>query len=260
MTIRLSNIWTWIILILLNLPIVIVVIVSFTPTRYMTFPPPGFSLQWYAEFLSSRAWMAATVNSFVIAIGAVAIATPLGVAAAIGLVRGRFPGRRFVGLLSGTPMVVPTIVAAVAMYFFFARVGMVGTRLSVILGHAALVLPVVIVSVTAVLVDFDEDLEKAARNLGANRARTFYYITWPIIRPAILSGMLFAFLMSFDELTVALFISGVESQTLPVRMWTAMRDELTPTIAAVSSMLILMSVVVILVAQLAQWLNDRRMR
>jgi putative spermidine/putrescine transport system permease protein len=260
MTRRLCNGWTWFVLVLLNLPILIVVAVSFTPTRYMTFPPPGFSLQWYAEFLSSRAWTAAALNSFVVALGAVAIATPLGVAAAIGLVRGRFLGRRVVGLLSGTPMVVPTIVAAVAMYFFFASVGMVGTRLSVILGHAALVMPVVVVSVTAVLVDFDEDLERAARNLGANRIRTFYHITWPLIRPAILSGMLFAFLMSFDELTVALFISGVESQTLPVRMWSAMRDELTPTIAAVSTLLILMSVVVIVAAQLAQWLNERKLK
>jgi putative spermidine/putrescine transport system permease protein len=254
----LSNGWTWFVLILLNLPIFVVVVVSFSPTRYMDFPPASLSLQWYADFFMSQNWRTAMLNSFIVALGAVIIATPLGVLAAIGLVRGKFMGKGVVSALVGAPMVLPSIVAAVGMYFFFARIGMIGNRLSLILAHAALTMPVVVISVSAVLVNFDEDLEKAARNLGANRIRTFRHITWPLIQPAVLSGMLFAFLMSFDELTVALFLAGLGGETLPVRMWSAMKDEISPTIAAVSTLLIVLSIVVIAATQLAQWLAARR--
>lgn len=255
---RLSDIWTWVVLILLNLPIVVVVIASFSPHRYLDFPLESISFQWYENLFSSRNWRVALFNSFVVASGAVAIATPLGILAAIGLVRGRFRGRALVSSLVSAPMVLPHIVVAVGMYFFFANLGMIGNRLSLILGHAALGVPVVVITVSAVLVNFDEDLEKAARNLGANRIRTFRYITWPLIQPAALSGMLFAFLMSFDELTIALFLAGIGGETLPVRMWMSMREEVSPVIAAVSTLLILLSVAVIAAAQLGQWAANRR--
>lgn len=251
--------WTWVVLLALNLPIAIVVIASFSPTRFMTFPPPGFSLQWYETVLTSANWRRAIGNSMIVALGSVALATPLGVLGAFGLVRGNFLGRRAVMLLSAAPMIVPGIVVAVAMYFFYARLGLVGSTVALILAHAALVVPVILIGVSAVLVSFDRDLERAARSLGAGRIAAFRHVTWPLIQPAILSGMLFAFLMSFDELTVALFVSGVTTQTLPVRMWTAMRDELTPAIAAISTLLIVMSILVIAAAQLAQWLGARRL-
>lgn len=241
--------WSWIVVVGLNLPIVVVAIISFSSEEYFAFPPPGFSLRWYEVFFGSPAWLGATARSFEVGIATALIATPLGVLGSFGLVRGRFPGRRLLVLLVSAPLVVPSIAVAVAIYFFFAKLGLIGSIWALVSAHTALTVPLVVITVSGALTGFDLDQEQAAANLGAGRWQTFWYVTRPQIQPAILSGALFAFLMSFDELLVALFVSGVGTQTLPVRMWGSLRDHLDPTIAAISTLLILLSAVLILGSQ-----------
>jgi putative spermidine/putrescine transport system permease protein len=248
-TVRAARTWTWLVMAFLNLPIVIVIAISFSDAQYLAFPPPGLSLRWYEKFFATDRWIDAAFVSFQVAVATIVIAVPLGVAAAFGLVRGRLPGRRLIDALIGAPLIVPTVVAAVAFYFFFARIGLVGTIWAVILAHVALTVPLITVTVGAALAGFDQDLERAAQILGASRWRAFWHVTRPIIQPSIASGALFAFLMSFDELVVALFVAGVDSQTLPIRMWGSLRDEIDPTIAAISTLLILLSALVIFGAE-----------
>jgi putative spermidine/putrescine transport system permease protein len=247
---RTAACWSWLAIVSLNLPILVVVIMSFSSEEFFAFPPPGFSLRWYAAFFGSPAWLGATARSFEVGLATVLIATPLGVLGSFGLVRGRFPGRRLLTLLVSSPLVVPSIVVAVAFYFFFAKVGLIGSLWAVISAHTALTVPLVVVTVSSALTTFDLDQERAAANLGADRWRTFWFVTRPQIQPAILNGALFAFLMSFDELLVALFVSGVNTQTLPVRMWGTLQDRLDPIIAAISTLLILLSAVLIFGTQL----------
>lgn len=237
--------WGWAVLLFLVLPVVIVVPLSFSSSQYLQFPPPGFSLRWYQAYFASDAWVSATITSLQVAVLTVLLATPLGMLASFGLVRERFPGQRLINALVLSPMIVPTIVVAVATYFAFARVQLVGTMAGVVLAHTALSVPLVVINVTSALVSFDDVLEQAAMSLGANRFKTFWYVTLPLIRPGLLAGALFAFLVSFDELLVAMFVAGVSSQTLPVKMWASLQQDIDPTIAAISSLLIGVSCVVI---------------
>jgi putative spermidine/putrescine transport system permease protein len=246
---RAAALWSWLVVLALNLPILVVVIISFSSEEYFAFPPPGFSLRWYLAFFSASDWLGATARSFEVGLATMLLATPLGVLGSFGLVRGRFPGRRLIMVLVNAPLVVPSIAVAVALYFFAARLGLVGTLSALIAAHVALTVPLIVATVSGALSAFDLDLERAAANLGADRWRIFWFITRPQIQPAIFSGALFAFLMSFDELIVALFISGVTTQTLPVRMWGSLRDHLDPTIAAISTVLIVLSAVILIGAQ-----------
>jgi putative spermidine/putrescine transport system permease protein len=251
---------SWLVVIGLNLPIVVVAIISFSSEEYFAFPPPGFSLRWYEAYLGSPAWLGATVRSFEVALATVLLATPLGVLGSFGLVRGRFPGRRLVMLLVSAPLIVPSIAVAVAVYFFFARLRLIGSLPALVSAHVALTVPLVVTTVNGALAGFDRDQERAAANLGANRWQAFWHVVRPQIQPAIVSGALFAFLMSFDELLVALFVSGVGTQTLPVRMWGSLRDHLDPTIAAISTLLILLSGAVIFGTQSVGRRAERAMR
>jgi putative spermidine/putrescine transport system permease protein len=167
------------------------------------------------------------------------------VAAALALVRGRFLGKSAAALLLRAPLVVPGIIAALGFYFFFARLGLVGTKTAIVLAHTALALPLVVTTVSVAVRGFDLDLERAARGLGADRWRTFWHVTRPLLQPAVLTGALFAFLLSFDELVVALFVGGPGATTLPMRMWTSLLDEVDPTVAAISALLIVLSLIVI---------------
>ena len=255
---RLAGIWAWVAIFSLNAPIVVVAIMSFSSARYLSFPPPGVSLQWYAEYFASARWTLATANSLKVALATVALATPIGVLGSFGLVRGRFRGRRALAMLVSTPLLLPGMVAAVGMYFFFARLGLIGSVWAIVLAHVSLVVPVVVISVNSALEMLDPNLELAAANLGANRLRAFWWVTRPLIQPGILTGALFAFLLSFDELPVALFLTGTAGQTLPVRMWANVRDELDPTIAAVSTLLVALSVAVLLGTHLLQRLSANR--
>jgi putative spermidine/putrescine transport system permease protein len=242
---RAAAIWTAITVLLLNAPILVVVMISFSSAEYPSFPPPGFTLHWYQEYLGSDEWIDATVTSFQVASLTTLLATPLGVAAALALVRGRFLGKSAAALLLRAPLVVPGIIAALGFYFFFARLGLVGTKTAIVLAHTALALPLVVTTVSVAVRGFDLDLERAARGLGADRWRTFWHVTRPLLQPAVLTGALFAFLLSFDELVVALFVGGPGATTLPMRMWTSLLDEVDPTVAAISALLIVLSLIVI---------------
>jgi putative spermidine/putrescine transport system permease protein len=243
---RAVAIWAWTCIAILNAPILVVVIMSFSAGAYLSFPPAGLSLHWYGSYFQSPRWMLATANSLRLAFATVAVATPIGVLGSFGLMRGRFRGRRLTLLLVNTPLLLPGVVAAIGMYVFFARLGLIGSFWSILLAHVCLVVPVIVISVNAALATFDTNLELAAAGLGANRLRSFWWVTRPLIQPGILTGMLFAFLLSFDELPVALFLTGTNGATLPVRMWSNVRDEMDPTLAAVSTLLVALCVSAIL--------------
>lgn len=238
-------------------PILIIVPLSFSSAVYLSFPPPGFSLQWYANFFGRSDWLDAAWLSIWVAGTVMIVATCLGTPAAIGLVRGRFWGKKLINAFIVSPLIAPVIIVAIGVYFFYARVGMVGTPLALVLAHTGLAVPFVVINVSATLYGFDERLEYAAMNLGATPWRTFWQVTLPIIRPGVLAGAVFAFISSFDELIVALFVSGTTAVTLPRKMWESIRFEIDPTIAAVSSLLIAFTGLLFLTAELLRRRAER---
>lgn len=225
----------------LVLPVTVIFPLSFSASPYLEFPPRGWSLQWYRNYFSRPDWVSATILSFEVGLATSALATVVGTLAAFGFTRCRFPGKSLLLGVVLSPIIMPGIVVAVAVYFFYARVGLVGTPAGLVLAHTVLAIPFVVLTVTASLQVFDRNLELAAMSLGGNPLYTFVRITLPLIRPGILSGVVFAFVTSFDELIVALFVSGTTSVTLPRRMWDGVRVELDPTIAAVAAILIALS-------------------
>ncbi|MGH2614118.1 MAG: ABC transporter permease [Thermomicrobiales bacterium] len=245
------------VLIFLVFPVFVVVPVSFSSAKYLQFPPPGWSLQWYENYFIRPGWIDATMLSIRVALITTVLATALGTAASLALVRGRFPGRNAINSFMVSPLVVPAIIVAIGIYFFYARMKLVGHPLGLSLAHTALALPFVVTNVSATLHGFDERLEYAAMNLGANRWQTFRRVTLPIIRPGVFAGALFAFITSFDELIVALFVSGTGAVTLPRKMWDSLRLEIDPTIAAVSTILIAFSIVILLSAELLRQRAER---
>ena len=230
--------WAGFVLVFLIAPIVIILIVSFSAADYLSFPPPALSLRWYARFVGVPGWRRAIWVRVQVASLTMLFATTLGLPAALALVRGRFPGKGAVYAFLLSPAIVPTIITAMGLYFFFARLKATGSLLAMALGHTVLALPVVIIIVAATLQGFDIRLEQAALSLGASRLTALRRITLPLVAPGVLSAALFAFLTSFDELLIPLFLSGVEIQTLTVRIWNSLQLEVDPTIAAVSSFLV----------------------
>lgn len=240
------------VLLYLVAPVLIVIPMSFSAAKYLSFPPPGLSLQWYENFFSRADWTSATLQSIRVAFTVMVVSTVLGVAASLALVRGSFSGKELVNLIIVSPLVVPTIIVAIAIYGLYVRMHLVQTFWGLVLAHTVLAIPYVIVNVTATLRGFDVRLEHAAQSLGANSWQTFRYVTLPLISPGIFAGAVFAFIASFDELIVALFIAGAQGRTLPMRMFEGLRMEIDPTIAAVSSMLITFSVLVLATAELVR--------
>jgi putative spermidine/putrescine transport system permease protein len=240
----------WAVLIFLALPIFIVIPLSLTNVRFFAFPPPGWSVQWYVKFFTSREWLGALTTSISLGIASMSIALVLGTLAALGLARTSFRGKSLVYACVLSPLMIPTIVIAISLYLWFAPFGLIGTPTAIVLGHVVLGIPYVTVVVTAALERFDPNLERAALSLGAHPLRAFWLVTLPIIRPALLSGAFLAFLASFDELIVALFVSGPHTVTLPIQMWRGIQFENDPTIAAVSTLFVLVSVLGMLVIQL----------
>ena len=226
-------------------PVVIIVLVSFSGADYLSFPPPQLSLRWYSRFFGTSVWRQSIVVSVQVATLTMVFATVLGLVASLALVRGRFRGKGAVYALLLSPMIVPTIITAIALYFFFARLKATGSILAMALGHTVLALPVVVIIITATLQGFDLRLELAALSLGASRITALRRVTLPLIAPGVVSAALFAFLTSFDELLIPLFLAGVEVQTLTVRIWNSLLLEVDPTIAAVSSFLIAVTCVVL---------------
>ena len=249
--------FTGLVLLYLVFPIFVIVPLSFSSAKYLQFPPPGFSTQWYESYFGQDAWTDATRLSIGIATFAAVLATVLGTAAALSLVRGRYPGKQAVNSFIVSPLVIPGIIVAIGVYFFYSRIRIIGSPLALALAHTALAIPFVVINVSATLEGFDERLEWAAMNLGANRLQTFLRVTLPIVRPGVFAGFLFAFITSFDELLVALFVSGTGAVTLPIKMWESLRQDIDPTIAAVSTMLITVSVLVLLSAELLRTRGER---
>lgn len=218
----------------LLLPTIAIVPLGFTSSRSLDFPPPGYGLHWFEVYLNSPLWVSATVRSFGVAFVTAVAATILGTLVAVAL---RAAGPRLGGAIFTfflAPMIVPRIVIAVGLFGLFAQMGLVATNLGLAIGHTVLALPFAVIAVTAILKTYDYRLDQAAWVLGANRLRTFLHVTIPLIKGGLTAAFLFAFVTSFDELTVALFVSGGISTTLPKQMWDDMILQLNPTLAAVS--------------------------
>ncbi|UPK20525.1 ABC transporter permease [Bradyrhizobium sp. 131] len=224
------------ILLFLALPIILVFVVSFSSATYLTFPPPGFGLRWYETYFGSADWLHATWLSLWVAAAVVALSTVLGTLAAIGIVRLPRAIRVVATGLILSPLVVPGIVVAIGIYYAFSRYGLVGSPVAIVLAHTCLAVPFVLTSVSVSLAGIDPRLEHAALSLGATPSGTFWQVTLPLILPGVLVGALFAFITSFDEVIVALFLSGYDAVTLPRRMWDDLRFYIDPTIAAVSTL------------------------
>ena len=231
------------VLLYLVLPVLIVIPLSFSSSRYLQFPPPGWSLEWYRVLLRDPQWVAATRNSVLLGLAVAPLATVVGTFAALGLVRSRFRGRALLLAFFVSPMIVPSIVLAIAVYALYTRLGLVGSAAGVILAHTVLAVPLVIVNVAATLQRFDFTLERAAQSLGANRLQSLVRVVLPNIWPGILSGALFAFITSFDELVIVLFVSG-RMVTIPRKIWEDLIVLIEPTQAAASTVLIAVSLLV----------------
>lgn len=239
-------------LVFLCAPMVIILILSFSSAPFLTFPPESFSLRWYENFFGRPDWTGAAMTSIRVALATMVLTTLLGTAAAVALVRADFPGKAVLAGFMISPIVVPTMVLAIAIYFVFARIGLVGSEIGLVLAHSVLAIPFVVVVVSGALQSVDTLPERAARTLGAPPHTAFLRITLPVLRPAVLTAAFFAFLASFDELVIALFIAGTGARTLPKRMWEGIREEIDPTIAAVAAMLIGLTLLLLLIAEIAR--------
>lgn len=226
-------------------PIIAIIPLSFSSASFLSYPIPAFSLQWYEKVFAARPWMPALWNSVLIGAGAASIATVLGTAAALGLSRDDLPWRSGILALLISPMIVPVVISGLGIYFLFARLGLVATFTGMILAHAALGAPFVVITVAATLRQFDRTLVRAAQSLGAGAARVFLTITLPLIAPGVISGALFAFVFSFDEVVIALFIAGPAQRTLPRQMFDGIRDNIDPSILAMSTLLVVVSMLML---------------
>ena len=239
----------------LMLPLLVVFPISLSSAAYMQFPPPGLSWQWYERFLDDPQWVDATVRSLYVGVATAVLALALGVPLAFSLVRGKFPGRVLIDRLALAPVIVPTIILSVAVYGLFAKLKLIGAWYGLVVAHTVLALPFVVLVMTAGLRDFDRGLEQAAAGLGAGRVRTLLRVTLPLLRPSLVSAGLLAFISSFDELVVALFLAG-PNMTLPKKMFDNILMEIDPTIAAVSVMqILLVSVVLVLIGRFGRGLK-----
>ena len=243
---RFNSTTAWAVYIYLMLPSFIVVPMSFGDKWEAMFPPNTLSVFLYGQYFNESNWMAATFMSLRVAVVATIIALLLGVPAAYGLVRGNYPGKRIVTLFLLSPILCPIIVAALGLYLYYSSLGITGTDLAVALSHAMYTTPFVIVVCMAGMRHIDQNLETAATIMGASVMQTFRKVTLPLLRPAMLAGGLFAFLMSFDEVVIAYFIAQAGNMTLPVKMFSAIRWEVSPVIAAVSALLTGLSLVICL--------------
>ena len=241
----------------LALPSFFVVPISFSSSAFMEWPPVGFSLQWYEAYFASNLWIGASIRSFTVALLTAALATLIATPAAFVLVRRRLVGKTAILGLILSPLILPRMIIAVALFYLYARIGLVGTTFGLVLGHTVLAIPYVVITVMAVLKTYDERLDQAAATMGANSWRTLSHITLPLIRPGIISAFLFAFIVSFDELTIALFTTGGLSATLPKQMWDDAVLKVSPLLAAVSTVLLIFISAMIL---LAEWFRRRSVR
>ncbi len=248
----------------LIIPILVILPLSFNAQPYFSFTPEmlsldpaGYSTRWYEVFFNDSNWQKAVKNSLVIAFFSTIISVSLGTLAALGLSQKEFPFKTTIMGILISPMVVPLIISAAGMFFFYARVNLLGTHIGVILAHAALATPFVVIVVTATLTGFDHSLTRAAANLGSSPSNTFFRITVPLITPGVISGALFAFITSFDEVVVVLFLGSVHQRTIPWAMFSGIREEISPTILAVATLLITFSIILLFAVELLRRRGER---
>lgn len=254
----------FLVLAFLMVPILIIIPLSFNTEPYFSFTegmlaldPTAYSTRWYANIFNDPKWMIAIRNSFVIGFAAALISTVLGTIAAVGLASPVMPFKRLIMALLLSPMIVPLIIIAAGMFFFYSRFNLVGSYSGLILAHAALGVPFVIITVTATLAGFDRSLYNAGLSMGARPLKAFWDIVIPLIRPGVISGGLFAFITSFDEVVVVLFIAGPEQRTIPRQMFSGLREQINPTILAVATLLILTSIALLVTLEMLRRRSER---
>lgn len=245
-------------------PILVILPLSFNAQDFFTFTkemlslsPEGYSFKHYDDFFTNPDWQQALLNSVLIAPVATLLATAFGTVAAIGLSQSHVPYKSAIMAILISPMIVPLIISAAGMYFFYSRIGLQGTYWGVVLAHAALGTPFVIITVTATLVGFDRSLVRASASLGANPVTTFFKVQMPLIIPGVVSGALFAFITSFDEVVVVLFLGSAGQKTLPWQMFTGLREQISPTILAVASLMVAISIALLTVLELLRRRSER---
>lgn len=245
-------------------PIVVIIPLSFNAEPYFTFTkemlsfdPDGYSLRWYNALFGSNEWMSSVRNSFIISISATILATSLGTLAALGLNRRNMPARGLITAVLISPMIVPLIITAAALFSFFARVGLANTFPGIILAHVVLGTPFVVLTVTASLAGFDETLIRASQSLGANQARTFFKVILPLLLPGVIAGGLFAFVTSLDEVVVVNFMAGPAQTPMTVRMFSGLREEISPTILALASLLVALSIILLATLEMIRRRNEK---
>ena len=235
----------------LVIPTLIVVPMSFSASQYLEFPPREWSLRWYRNYFDSASWMQATATSFKAGFLTVVVATPLGTLAAYGLFGSRLRFAKAIHIALIAPLIVPLILAGIAIFYVYVKLKLVNSLIGLVLAHSMLAIPLVMMVVTSALKSYDMNQEMVARSLGASRPRAFLMVTLPQIRFAVVTSAVLSFLTSFDEVIVALFVSGGSNSTLTRNMFNALRDQIDPTIAAISTMMVLVTTVLLVLAQIA---------
>jgi putative spermidine/putrescine transport system permease protein len=260
--IRFGLLWLWcgLTVVFLIVPIFVPVPLSFNSGSFFTFPLAGLSTRWYEVVLGSDRWRAAIGNSLLVAFGATLLATALGTLTSIALASDKLPGRKLIMPLLLSPLIVPVVITAVGAYLFYARVGLASTYAGIILAHTALASPFVVVTVSASLTGFDRNLLRAASISGAKPLVSFFRIMLPLILPGVLSGAAFAFVTSFDEVVVVQFLASANQRTLPLVMFTGLREQLSPAITAAATLMMMLSIALLVVAQLLRRQASRRTR
>ncbi len=248
-----SRLWLYfvagLVMVFLVAPTIIVIPMSFSDSQYLEFPPRTWSVRWYEHYFASYEWMSATRTSLLAAFLTMLVATPLGIMAAYGLFVSNLRYAQLIFLLLISPMMVPVVLIAIGVFYVYAKMKMVHTLGGLVLAHSMLAIPLVLIVVSAALKSYDMNQEMVARSLGASRFRAFMVVTLPQIRFSVITASLLSFLTSFDEVIIALFISGGDNATLTRGMFITLRDQIDPTIASISTIMVLVSSSLLVLAQ-----------
>ncbi|MCF5724131.1 ABC transporter permease [Pseudomonas syringae] len=240
---------SFIVLAFLVLPVLSVLPLSFSDNRYMSLPIGGFTLQWYKMFLTSGQWLESLGNSFLVAICSTSLSLVLGTLAALGLRHPSMPGKRIIEVLLMAPMIVPAVIVGVGMYFIFSKIGLTRTFTGLVIAHTTLAVPFVVVNVGATLGTLSTKLLWAAASMGATPWNTFRMVTLPLLSPGLISGGLFAFATSLDEVVVTLFMAGPDQRTLPREMFTVAREALSPVLLAAATIMMVLATLLLLLSR-----------
>ena len=245
-------------------PILVIIPLSFNAEPYFTFTEgmismksDAYSTRWYADIAKNPQWAFSAVNSIIVAVCSTLLATFLGTLAALGLSQSHMPYKSAVMGVLISPMIVPLIISAAGMFFFYSNIGLAQTLPGLILAHAVLGTPFVVITVTATLTGFDNSLTRASQSLGADSRKTFFKVQMPLILPGVISGALFAFITSFDEVVIVFFLAGFEQRTIPRQMWAGIREQISPTILAVATILVLVSILLLTTVELLRRRSEK---